>query len=164
MVMEETPEDKHIRSYVAENAAKKAAQSSNSVRIQKPKRKTRRKPKPVLVVTTEHATEGFVDFLRKNGVVALSVGFVIATQVQVLSKQLISSFIDPLFSLLWGQTLTTRSTTITFNGHTSTFTVGAFVYGLINFLFVVLMLYIIIKVFKLDKLDITKEEAEEKKK
>lgn len=162
--MEETPEDKHIRSYVAENAAKKAAQSSNSVRIQKPKRKTRRKPKPVLVVTTEHATEGFVDFLRKNGVVALSVGFVIATQVQVLSKQLISSFIDPLFSLLWGQTLTTRSTTITFNGHTSTFTVGAFVYGLINFLFVVLMLYIIIKVFKLDKLDITKEEAEEKKK
>ena len=159
MVMEETPEDKSIRTM----AVKHAAKSSNTVRIQKPKRKTRRKPKSVVIVTTEQATEGFVDFLRKNGVVALSVGSVIATQVQVLSKQLIASFIDPLFSLLWGSTLTTRSTTVTFNGHTSTFTVGAFVSGLINFLFVVLMLYIIIKVFKLDKLDLKKEEIEEKK-
>ena len=153
--MDETPEDKHIRSFVAANAAN----SSNTVRIKKPKRKTRRKPKPVIVATTEHATEGFVDFLRKNGVVALSVGFVIATQVQVLSKQLISSFIDPLFTLLWGATLMTRSTTLTFDGRSATFTIGAFIYGLINFLFVVLMLYVIIKVFKLDKLDKPKEEA-----
>jgi len=96
--------------------------------------------------------------LRKNGVVALAVGFVIATQVQVLAKQLISSFIDPLFTLIFGSKLSTRSFTVTVSGNTATFSWGAFIYGLINFLFVVLCLYIIIKVFKLDRLDAKEEE------
>ena len=82
--------------------------------------------------------------------------------LKVLSKQLITSFIDPLFGLFFGATLSTRSFTLTFHGHTEKFTMGAFVYALINFLFIVLVLYIIIKVFNLDKLDKTVEEVIDK--
>lgn len=144
MAGEETPEDKTVRSYVT---------SSNTVRFEKPKHKKRRPPKKKIVATTEDVTTGFVDFLRQNGVVALAVGFVIATQVQVLAKQLITSFIDPLFTLIFGSKLSTRTFTLTVGDNTATFTWGAFVYGLINFLFIVLCLYIIIKIFKLDRLD-----------
>ena len=150
---EDTPEEKAVRSAVTSGAP---------IRLAKAKTKTRRKTKPIIIVGTESVADGFVDFLRRNGVVALSVGFVIATQVQVLSKQLISSFIDPLFGLFFGATLSERSFTVTVHGHTEKFSMGAFVYSLINFLFIVLMLYIIIKVFKLDKLDIPKEEDEKK--
>lgn len=148
-MIDESPDAKQVRSQVT---------AGSQINLQKPKRKTRRKPKPVIVAGTEDVATGFVDFLRKNGVVALSVGFVIATQVQVLSKQLISSFIDPLFTLIFGTKLSQRQFTVTFHSHTATFYMGAFIYALINFLFVVLMLYLIIRIFSLDKLDKTKPE------
>lgn len=149
MAVMETPEDKAVRNYVTSN---------NTIRLQKPKHKKRRPPKKKIVATTEVVTTGFVEFLRKNGVVALAVGFVIATQVQVLAKQLITSFIDPLFTLIFGSKLSTKTFTVTVGGDTAVFAWGTFVYGLINFLFVVLCLYLIIKIFKLDHLDKQDEE------
>src|SRR5579863_4219878 len=45
---------------------------------------------------------GFVNFLREHAIVGLAVGFVLATQVQSVVKQLINSFIEPLFQLITG--------------------------------------------------------------
>ena len=78
---EETPDEKSVRNIVT---------SGTNVRLATSKTKKRRKNRPIIVVSTEEVAGGFVEFLRKNGVVALAVGFVIATQVQVLSKQLIN--------------------------------------------------------------------------
>ena len=69
-------------------------------------------------------------------------------------KQLISSFIDPLFQLFsGGQALSQRSVVWHFDGRHASFGWGAFVYALIDFIFVAVAIYAIIKIFNLDKLD-----------
>lgn len=98
---------------------------------------------------------GFTDFLREKAIVGLAVGFVLGTQVQTVVKQLISSFIDPLFQLLLPgeKTLSSRTFTLHFNGRHADFGWGAIVYALLDFLFIAAAIYAIIKIFQLDKLD-----------
>lgn len=106
-----------------------------------------------MVKLEANSVSGFVGFLRENAVVGLAVGLVIGTQVQAVVKQLIASFIDPLSQLLFGQALSQRTVAANFNGHSAQFAWGGFVYVLIDFIFVLLAVYLIIKILKLDKLD-----------
>lgn len=112
------------------------------------------KKKTTVEVATRPAA-GFIEFLRERAVVGLAVAFVLGTQVQTVVKQLISSFVDPLFQLLFSgnKTLSTRTFTLHFNGHYANFGWGALAYTLIDFLFVAFAIYAVIKLFQLDKLD-----------
>ena len=113
--------------------------------------------------STNHSTKdrqssgsfsGFTDFLRQNAIVGLAVGFVVGTQVQGVVKQLIASFIDPLTALLFGGVeLSSRTFTLHLGHQYAKFGWGALVYILIDFLFVLAVIYGIIKLFQLDKLD-----------
>jgi|SRR5580704_1913555 large conductance mechanosensitive channel len=97
---------------------------------------------------------GFTDFLRQNAIIGLAVGFVVGTQVQGVVKQLIASFINPLTSLIFGGVeLSSRTFTLHLGHHYANFGWGALVYTLIDFLFVLIVIYGIIKLFQLDKLD-----------
>lgn len=96
---------------------------------------------------------GFVHFLREKAVVGLAVGFIIGQQAQGVIKQLVDSFINPWMNLLMGSKLQDRVGKI--NGEV--FAWGKFVYVFVNFLVVILAIYIIMKVFKLDKLDLPKK-------
>jgi large-conductance mechanosensitive channel len=109
----------------------------------------------VLGKQVTNSLSGFVDFLREHAIVGLAVGFVLATQIQAVVKQLIASFIDPLFQLLLAgnKTLSQRTFTLHFNGHSAQFGWGAVVYALIDFIFVAVTIYAIIRIFNLDKLD-----------
>jgi large-conductance mechanosensitive channel len=126
-----------------------------------------RQPKPNTAMVVMHEVNpvgGFVAFLRDYAVVGLAVGFVIGLQAQNLVKQLVSSFIDPAFNLLFGQALSQRQFVLEWHGRTSSFSWGAFAYGLLNFLFVIAAIYVIVKFFSLDKLDRpTKKEIEKMK-
>jgi large conductance mechanosensitive channel len=102
----------------------------------------------------QQPVSGFTEFLRQNAIIGLAVGFVVGTQVQGVVKQLIASFINPLSALLFGGTaLSSRTFTVHFNHQSANFGWGQFVYTLVDFLFVLIVIYIIIKSFKLDKLD-----------
>ena len=136
-----------------EQTTTKITTTGNSVRIEVPSAKNRHKPKVSVVDSTGDVVTNFVGFLREHAVVALAVGFVIATQVQTLAKALVSSFIDPLYALLFGQALSQRTFTLQFHNRSANFGWGGFVYALLDFLFVLAALYAIIKFFKLDKLD-----------
>lgn len=98
---------------------------------------------------------GFVEFLRERAVVGLAVAFVLGTQVQTVVKQLIASFVDPMFQLLFSgnKALSKRTFTLHFDGRHANFGWGALVYTLIDFLFVAFAIYAVIKLFQLDKLD-----------
>lgn len=96
---------------------------------------------------------GFVNFLRGHGITGLAVGFVVGTQVQGVVKQLITSFIDPLTGILFGTALSESE--FIWNGHgKDPFKWGAFVNTFIDFLFVLAVIYMLIKIFKLDKFDV----------
>ncbi len=98
---------------------------------------------------------GFVDFLRERAVVALAIGFVLGTQVQTVVKQVIDSFVNPLFQLLFpgNKALNSRTFTLDFHHRSANFGWGAIAYAFLDFLFVAVTVYVIIKIFQLDKLD-----------
>jgi large conductance mechanosensitive channel protein len=128
--------------------------SGSTIRFEEAQSSRQPKPKSVVIVTPEiHPVSGFVDFLREHAVVGLAIGFVIGTQVQTLVKQLVSSFIDPLFKLLFGEALSQRTFTLNWHGRAAQFGWGAFVYGILDFIFVLAAVYAIVKFLQLDKLD-----------
>lgn len=102
---------------------------------------------------------GFVHFMREKAVVGLAVGFIVGQQAQGLIKQLVDSFINPWLNIIVGSKLQERKAYI----GDEPFAWGKFMYVFINFLFVLLAIYIIIKFFKLDKLDLPKEKGTKKK-
>lgn len=125
--------------------------------MEEPSSSRQRKPRTTVIVQEMNPASGFVAWLRQNAVVGLAIGFVVGTQVQVVVKQLISSFIDPLFTLFFGQELSNKAFYVTLNGTTAKISWGLFLNVLINFLFTLLAIYIIIKILKLDKLDQPKD-------
>lgn len=107
------------------------------------------------VVNVPAPFQGFVDFVREQGVVGLAVGLVLGTQVKVLVDQIVGSFINPLLGLLLpGKgSLPEKVFHVTFRGKGQDFTWGAFVSQLISFLAVVFIIYLIVHRLKLDRLD-----------
>jgi large-conductance mechanosensitive channel len=138
-----------------------AITTGSTIRMETPKSSRQPKPKPTAALARDiNPVDGFMDFLRAHAVVALATGFVIATQVQTLVKQLITSFIDPLFKLLFGQALSQRTFTLNWHGRAAQFGWGGFVYGLLDFIFVLVVIYVIIKFLNLDNLDKPKKTKE----
>jgi large-conductance mechanosensitive channel len=138
--------------------------SAGNVRITEPKNLGTKRGKPgITVLVGEQAQQlnpvsGFVGFLRERAVVGVAIAFVVATQMQAVVKVLIDKFIDPAFKLLFGGVkLSDRIFTLHWHGRAGTFGWGAVVYALVDFLFVVGAIYLIIRLFKLDKLDKKKD-------
>jgi large-conductance mechanosensitive channel len=96
---------------------------------------------------------GFITFLREHAIIGLAVGFVIGSQVQTVVKQMVASFISPAFMLIFGTNLDKATFTWHFRGRAQAFGWGGFVYGVLNFVFVLFAIYFIIRILKLEKLD-----------
>jgi large-conductance mechanosensitive channel len=130
-----------------------AVTTGTVIRMEQPSSGRKQKPNQAFVVMHEvNPVGGFLAFLRDYSVVGLAVGFVIGLQAQNLVKQLVASFIDPTFNLLFGQALNQRAFMMHFHGRFVSYSWGAFAYALLDFLFVLGAIYAIVKVFSLDKL------------
>ncbi len=105
--------------------------------------------------STKSELEGFVDFIRTQGIVGLAIGFVMGTQAKQLIDQMSRSFIDPIMGLLIGgsKSLSEKSLYVQINSRSATFGWGAFVYAVINFLIIAGVIYFTFKWLHLDKLD-----------
>jgi len=103
----------------------------------------------------QSSMEGFVDFIRTQGIVGLAIGFVMGIQAKALVDQFTSSFINPLLGLLFNssQPLSDKTIYIQINSRSATFGWGAFVYAVINFLIIAAVIYFTFKWLRLDKLD-----------
>jgi len=134
------------------------------IRFEQPSSKRKAKHNPATVVVQEfNPVDGFVMFLREHAIVGLAVGFAIATQVQALVKQLIASFIDPMYGLFFSQKLSDKTVILHWHGRAQVFAWGAFAYTLLDFVFIIGVIYAIIKVFNLDKWDKPKKKELEVK-
>jgi large-conductance mechanosensitive channel len=137
--------------------------SAGNVHISQPKGSSRRKqPKITVLVSSEEAVKGsvngFVGFLRERAVVGVAIAFVVASQMQIFAKSLVDQIITPAFTLLFGwQSLPKQEFTLHWHNRSSTFLWGSVMYAFINFLFIVIALYLIIRFFQLDKLDKKKD-------
>ena len=104
--------------------------------------------------------QGFVDFVREQGVVGLAVGLTIG----VAAKSLIDSFVNNIFNpfvgiFTGGQALNHKTLCIlhsTGGSCRTTLGYGQFLSDFISFFIVALAVYFLVKSLKLDRLDVKK--------
>lgn len=104
------------------------------------------------------ALGGFMDFVRKQGVVGLAVGLAIGTQAGILVKDIVSSIITPIVDLLVGKGgLSGLTWYVRIGDRDALFNFGLLIDSIIKFLAVALVIYFVVMGLKLDKLDKKKD-------
>lgn len=101
---------------------------------------------------------GFANFLREYAVVGLAIGFIVGQQANAVVKSLVDTFVNPLVQMWFGGSLSGQKFIIHHEQRPVAVPWGAFVYTLIEFFFVLVAIYLIIKLFRLDKFKKPKEE------
>ena len=117
--------------------------------------------KIVGVVTTDSKkhVEGFLDFIRTQGVVGLAIGLAVGLAATDTVKKIVEGFINPVVQFLVGsqEKLVSASWTFEAWGRSATFAWGAAISSLITLLATALVIYWIVHVLRLDKLDKKKQ-------
>ena len=93
---------------------------------------------------------GFIEFIRERGVMGLAIGFVLGSAVQKVVTAFVNDIVNPLIGFFTGY------------ADFSKFAVGPFLVGdfltvLIDFLILALIVYLIFKMLRLERLDKPKE-------
>jgi large conductance mechanosensitive channel len=99
--------------------------------------------------------DGFVDFIRGQGVIGLAVGLAIGTAAGDTVKRIVEGFINPVVQFIVGSgdKLATATWHVELFGRTADFAWGAALSSLITLLATALVIYWIVYGLKLDKLD-----------
>lgn len=106
---------------------------------------------------TKHAA-GFVTFIREQGVVGLAVGLAIGTAAGASVKVIVDEFINPLVALLTqGIDLSQLTWTVELGKGRAEFGWGAVLSSLITLTATALVIYWVVHVAKLDKMDKKKD-------
>lgn len=107
---------------------------------------------------TGHAN-GFVAFIRTQGVIGLAIGLAIGTAAGDTVKKLVEGFITPFVQLMIGSQKGLEAATwhIEIAGRSGDFRWGAFVSSAITLVATAFVIYLIIHFAKLDRLDKKKE-------
>lgn len=95
--------------------------------------------------------KGFIDFIREQGVVGLAVGFILGGAVSKVVASLVGDIINPLLGLALGATGGLQ--TASFSIGSAEILYGHLIGVLIDFLVIALVVYLGVKLLKLDKLD-----------
>jgi large conductance mechanosensitive channel len=93
---------------------------------------------------------GFMDFIRKQGVVGLAIGFIIGVATGTVVTALIKDFINPIIGAIIGKA---NLDTLTFHIGSATFNYGDFISVLINFIVILAVVYFGFKALRLETLD-----------
>lgn len=102
---------------------------------------------------------GFVEFIRTQGVIGLAVGLAIGTAAGDTVRKLVEGFINPIVQFIVGSgdKLATASWHVEMFGRKADFAWGAALSSLITLIATALVIYWLIHIFKLDKLDKKKQ-------
>ncbi len=94
---------------------------------------------------------GFMEFVRKQGVVGLAVGFILGGAVSKVVTALVTDIINPILSVFLGAADGLKKASINMGDVTILW--GDFLSVLIDFLVIALVVYYGVKLLKLDTLD-----------
>lgn len=118
--------------------------------------------KNVAVKSAEHvkgSVNGFFDFIRQQGIIGLAVGLAIGTAAGDTVRKIVEGFINPIVQFIVGSgdKLSTATWHVEMFGRTADFAWGAALSSAITLVATALVIYWLIHVFKLDKLDKKKD-------
>ena len=102
----------------------------------------------------EHVT-GFFDFIRTQGVIGLAVGLAIGTAAGDTVRKIVEGFINPIVQFIVGSgdRLSNATWHLELFGRSADFAWGAALSSFITLLATALVIYWLVHIFKLDKLD-----------
>jgi len=95
--------------------------------------------------------KGFTDFIRKQGVIGLAVGFILGGAVSKVVASIVADIINPLIGLILGAAGGLQHIVIKIG--TAELLIGNFIATFIDFIVIALVVYYGVKLLKLDKLD-----------
>lgn len=109
-------------------------------------------------LTGGHAS-GFMNFVREQGVVGLAVGLAIGAAAGATVRQIVEGFINPMINLLVGsqEGLMAATWTLKVGEREAVFAWGAVLSSVITLLATALVIYWLVKVAKLDRIDKKKD-------
>lgn len=103
---------------------------------------------------------GFMEFVRTQGVVGLAVGLVLGGAVTVVVKSLIDNVVMPPLGFILGSAEGLKGLTLnlgTTGGKEAILYYGVFLNDLINFVMIALIVYLVVHILGFDKLDMKKD-------
>lgn len=128
--------------------------------IKKVAKKVENSPE-LIIKAGESQLKGFMDFIRSQGVVGLAVGLVLGGAVTVVVKSLVDNVVMPPLGLLLGSAEGLKGLSInmgtTSTGEAAILHYGIFLNDLINFIVIAFVVYMIVKLLKVEKIDIKKK-------
>ncbi len=95
--------------------------------------------------------QGFVDFIREQGVVGLAVGFILGGAVSKVVSALVTDIINPILGLVLGSAEGLTSATLKLGSAEILY--GDLISVVIDFVVIALVVYFGVKMLGLDKLD-----------
>jgi large conductance mechanosensitive channel len=98
----------------------------------------------------------FIDFIRKQGVVGLAVGFILGGAISKLVSAIVTDLINPLLGIVLGRAGELKSLSLAVGPVKIMW--GDFLATFIDFLVIALVVYYGVRVLGLDKLDKPKED------
>jgi large conductance mechanosensitive channel len=99
--------------------------------------------------------EGFMEFVKEQGVVGVAIAFVVGAAITKLVAAFVTDIVNPFIGLFLGQLGNIQALVI--NIGPAQFMIGDFLSALIDFLVIMLVVYVGFKLLKLEKLDKKKE-------
>ena len=94
---------------------------------------------------------GFIDFIRERGVVGLAVAFIIGGAITKLVASFVTDIINPILGIILSKTKSLETMYISLGKNKILW--GHFVSATIDFLIISFVVYLIFKVFGLEKID-----------
>ncbi len=95
--------------------------------------------------------QGFVNFIREQGVIGLAVGFILGGAVSKVVASFVTDIINPILGVILGATGGLKEASIKIGPAKIMW--GNFVSTTIDFLIIALVVYYGIKILRLDRLD-----------
>lgn len=104
--------------------------------------------------------QGFIDFVRQQGVVGIGVGFVVGVSASTLIKSIVTNILNPIIGLLTGGINLSQKTAClnSMDGICkNTLNYGQVISDIISFLAILFVVYFLVKGLRLEKLDKPKD-------
>ncbi|HSX45236.1 MAG TPA: MscL family protein [Candidatus Saccharimonadales bacterium] len=104
--------------------------------------------------------QGFVNFVREQGVVGIAIGLTVGLAAKSLVDSFVQNVVNPLAGMLYGGgQLAEKTWCLKSVGTkcTNPLSYGSFLNALINFIIILAIVYFVVKRLKLDRLDKTKK-------
>lgn len=132
--------------------------NTQSTKTTERRKKAAAKAKNIATGGAEHVkghVGGFFDFVRSQGVIGLAVGLAIGTAAGDTVRKLVEGFINPIvqFVVGSGDKLNSSVWHVELFGRTADFAWGAALSSAITLVATALVIYWLVNIFKLDKID-----------